>query len=120
LSSTIILGEVAMIHDATLAPPVSRQHGTSEEPYGVRRPDLAEAREALRRLYGADAGTIWADLMSRTGLTGNETDPAALTRLIEAMTAADPILSLCARSLHIRQATHTHLSAAHQLITDAV
>ncbi|MFG1607626.1 hypothetical protein [Actinoplanes sp. NPDC049265] len=111
---------MTMTQDATLAPPVNRRHGTSEEPYGVRRPDLAEAREALRRLYGADTATVWADLMRRSGLSGTESDPASLAKLIDAMAASDPILALCARSLRIRQAAHTHLSAARQLIIDAV
>ncbi|MER7282760.1 hypothetical protein ABT369_50875 [Dactylosporangium sp. NPDC000244] len=87
-------------------------------PYEMSRPDLAEARESLHRLYGAGTEQLWSDLLRQAQLTGRETDPAALERLIAAMLAADPVTALCGRSLAIRAATFVRLSAVHDLIRE--
>ncbi|GGM25829.1 hypothetical protein ACFFX1_16960 [Dactylosporangium sucinum] len=87
-------------------------------PYEMSRPDLAEARESLRRLYGAGTDRLWADLLRAAQLTGRETDPAALERLITAMLGADPVTALCGRSLAIRATTFVRLSSVHDLIRE--
>lgn len=89
------------------------------DPYHLDRPDIAEAREAVHRLYGSDAPQLWSTLLSRAGLTGRETDPGSLDRLLTVMTDTDPVTALCARSLKIRADTHTHLSTVHALIRAA-
>lgn len=92
---------------------------TDGDPYHLNRPDIAEARDAVHRLYGSDAPQLWATLLSRAGLTGRETDPGSLDRLLTVMVDADPVTALCARSLKIRTDTHTHLSTVHALIRAA-
>ncbi|MFI5497187.1 hypothetical protein [Actinoplanes sp. NPDC051859] len=87
--------------------------------YRLQRPDIAEARTALRQLYGHRTDDLWRTLLTRAGLSGYETDEASLTRLLTAMTDTDPVMALCARSLTIRMNAHTHLTAAHTLIRDA-
>lgn len=87
--------------------------------YRLQRPDLAEARTALRQLYGHRTDELWRTLLVRAGLSGHETDDASLTRLLTAMTDTDPVMALCARSLTIRVNAHAHLTAAHSLIRDA-
>jgi hypothetical protein len=82
-------------------------------PYDLSRPDLSEARESLHRLYGAETGQLWNDLLRSAQLTGRETDPASLDKLVAAMLAADPVTALCGRSIAIRAATFTRLSAVH-------
>lgn len=92
---------------------------TNDTVYHLRRPDLAEARAALQRLYTHQTATIWQAMLTRAGLTGKETDDASFDRLLTAMTATDPVMGLCARSLRIRATTYTYLTAAHTLISDA-
>jgi hypothetical protein len=88
-------------------------------PYDLTRPDLAEAREALQRLYRTAADELWSELLRKSGLRGDETDDASLQRLIATMLAAEPVIALCGRSLAIRANTFAGLSAAHQLIRSA-
>ncbi|MFI5908551.1 hypothetical protein [Dactylosporangium sp. NPDC051541] len=85
-------------------------------PYEMSRPDLAEARDSLHRLYGAGTEPLWADLLRTAQLSGRETDPESLDRLVAAMLAADPVTALCGRSLAIRAATFVRLTAVHDLI----
>ena len=85
-------------------------------PYNLSRPTLDDARSALQRIFGSGADDQLRALLSRAGLTGHESDPASFDRLVEAMTAADPLTHLCARSLKIRAAAYTHLSAAQAAI----
>ncbi|MGI5241935.1 hypothetical protein [Dactylosporangium sp. CA-139066] len=87
-------------------------------PYEMARPDLGEARAALHRLYGARTDQLWDDLLRAAQLTGRETEPAALERLVAAMLAADPVTALCGRSLAIRASTFVRLSAVHDLIRE--
>lgn len=84
-------------------------------PYGLRRPTVADARQAVHRVHGDTAPEIWPGLLAGCRLSGDEEDAGSLTRLIEAMTAADPVTKLCAEALRIRLASHTHLSAAHAI-----
>ncbi len=93
--------------------------GEPTGPYNMQRPTLDDARTALRRLYGANADGVWTTLLAGAGLTGHETDQASFDRLVDRMKAADSVTKLCARSLAIRSATFTRLSAAHTLISDA-
>ena len=86
--------------------------------YDLRRPDLAEARAALKRLYG-DEEPLWTRLLADAGLRGTETDNDSLRRLLAAMCDADPVTALCARGLTIRLATYEHLTTAHDLIRGA-
>jgi hypothetical protein len=92
---------------------------TNIGPYDLSRPDLAEAREAVRRLYRGAADELWNNLLHESGLRGDETDDASFQRLIATMLAADPVIALCGRSLAIRATTFTRLSAAHDLIRSA-
>lgn len=87
-------------------------------PYHFSRPDINEAREAIHRLYGSSS-EVWTTLLSRAGLSGHETDDASYDRLITTMLAADPVISLCARSLQIRMTTYKALSDVHTLISGA-
>lgn len=84
-------------------------------PYGLRRPTVADARESLYRVHGDAAPAVWAELLGACRLSGAEDDTGSLARLIEAMSAADPVTRLCGEALRIRLASHTHLSAAHAM-----
>jgi hypothetical protein len=66
-------------------------------------------------VHGGGGPAVWAALLDTCRLSGNETEPAALTSLMRAMAAADPVTALCAEALRIRLASHTHLSAAHAI-----
>jgi hypothetical protein len=83
--------------------------------YGLHRPTMSDAREAMHRVHGHTGRSHWAGLLKATGLTGNETDEPALLRLIEAMASLDQVSRMCAHALRIRLATHTHLTAAHTM-----
>jgi hypothetical protein len=89
------------------------------DPYQMRRPDMAEAKAAVGRLYGHTSDDVWRSLLTRTGLTGRETDPAAIQRLAQAMLADDSVLSLCGRSLLIRINGYEFLLAAAAVIAEA-
>jgi hypothetical protein len=93
--------------------------GVNNGPYDLSRPDLAEARDAVQRLYRGAADELWADLLQRSRLRGDETDEASFDRLIATMLVADPVIALCGRSLAIRASTFTRLSTAHDLIRSA-
>jgi hypothetical protein len=86
---------------------------TPGEAYGLVRPTMTDAREAMHRVHGHTGRSAWARLLTAAQLTGDETDEPALTRLLEAMAHLDPVSKLCAQALRIRLASHTHLAAAH-------
>jgi len=89
------------------------------DPYHMRRPDLAEARAAIEKLYGPGADERWQKLLVKAGLSGRETDPDAVRRIAEAMQATDPVTALSGRSLLIRVNTYEYLLAASEIIADA-
>lgn len=89
------------------------------DPYHMTRPDLAEAKAAVHRLYGYRADDMWQTLLGQAGLTGAESGPAAVERLAETMIATDPVLALCGRSLVIRYRTYEYLRAAAATIDEA-
>lgn len=103
----------------TFSPGNAALQSDNDAAYQLRRPDFAEARAALHRLYTHQSDTIWQTLLARAGLTGRETDDASFTRLLAAMADTDPVMGLCARSLSIRANAYTHLAAAQTLIHDA-
>lgn len=84
-------------------------------PYGLSRPTMHDAREAMYRVHGPAGPTAWSRLLTSAGLPATGQDDADLPRLLEAMTRLDPVSKLCAQALSIRLTTHTHLSAAHDL-----
>jgi hypothetical protein len=87
-------------------------------PYGLRRPDLAEARQALERVYGDQTAGVWQRLLDAARLSGTETDRAALDRLLKAMVDTDPVLALCARSVQIRATAYDHLTEVDTIVRD--
>lgn len=91
----------------------------SADPYHMSRPDLPEAEAAIRQLYGHEADAVWQKLLTSAGLTGRETDPAAVERLAATMLAADPVLALSGRGLTIRIKSYEYLLAAAQMIAEA-
>jgi hypothetical protein len=90
-----------------------------DTPYGFSRPDLAEAREAVRALFGSQADERWTTLIAGAGLSGSERDAEALDRLVGVMLAADPITALCGRALAIRATTYRHLAEANAIVRAA-
>jgi hypothetical protein len=86
-----------------------------EAPYGLRRPTMADAREAMHRVHGDLAAGLWKQVLGSASVTGTESDEASFQRLLQAMTDLDPISRLCAQALRIRVASHYHLSAAHTM-----
>ncbi|BCJ47359.1 hypothetical protein GCM10010168_70510 [Actinoplanes ianthinogenes] len=84
--------------------------------YGLRRPTMTDARDAMFRVHGHTGRSSWARLLAAAALTGAETDEAALLHLVDTMTRLDPVSRLCAQALRIRLSSYTHLAAA-QLAT---
>ncbi|GIF01385.1 hypothetical protein [Paractinoplanes rishiriensis] len=78
----------------------------------LEKPTLADARTALERLYGPHLNDVWASLLVRAGLTGEENDLNSFHRLVTCMCAGEPITRICGRSLEIRAATYSRLTAA--------
>jgi hypothetical protein len=88
--------------------------------YGLQRPDLAEARAAIERVYGAAAATVWADVVRRAGLDGTTRGDDDLERVIDAMRRSDdPVIHLCAQALSIRHASYRHLASTHDTMVGA-
>ncbi|MEU4563687.1 hypothetical protein AB0F72_35375 [Actinoplanes sp. NPDC023936] len=77
--------------------------------YELEEPTLATARAALEGFFGQHTQDLWLTLLFDAGLTGAETDPKALHRLIAVMQVSHPIARLCARSLAVRVAVHDRL-----------
>ena len=92
---------------------------TSEDPapgaYGLHRPTMADAHEAMLRVHGHTGRSTWERLLQAAGMSGTETGDGALPRLLTAMAGLDPVSRLCAQALNIRLSSHTHLSAAHTM-----
>ncbi|GIF02515.1 hypothetical protein [Actinoplanes siamensis] len=84
-------------------------------PYGLHRPTMADAREAMHRVHGHTGRSAWERLLQSAGMSGTETGDDALHRLLTAMAGLDPVSQLCAQALRIRLSSHTHLSAAHTI-----
>lgn len=78
--------------------------------YRLAQPTLDDARAAVHSLYGPHTDDIWQTLLFRAGLTGTETSPAALERLLGVMHTAEPIIRLCARGLDIRLSAYRSLT----------
>jgi hypothetical protein len=85
-------------------------------PYGLHRPTMHDAYEAIHRVHSDDGPAIWARLLSAAGLNGGDSGEPALLRLLKAMEALDPVSRLCAHAMRIRLTSHTHLAAAHTLM----
>lgn len=90
--------------------------GGSTGPYGLPRPDLDEAHLALAEVYAEITDRVWHQLLRSAGLSGRETDPESLDRLIDAMKDCDPITALCGRSLAIRVASFDAIATDRELI----
>ncbi|WP_328474509.1 hypothetical protein OHA21_15365 [Actinoplanes sp. NBC_00393] len=84
---------------------------TKTPSYQLERPTLATARAALRSFYGPHTDDVWRTLIFSAGLSGDETDPASLRRLLAAMQGAAPLIQLCGRGLAIRLAAHERLAS---------
>jgi hypothetical protein len=93
--------------------------GSNTGPYGLPRPDLDEAHMALAEIYAEVTDQIWHQLLAEAGLTGRETDPDALDKVLEAMKTADPITQLCGRSLAIRLASFDAIATDRELVGSA-
>jgi hypothetical protein len=87
----------------------------SARAYGLHRPTMADAREAMHRVHGHTGRSAWERLLHSAGLSGTETGDDALRPLLTAMAGLDPVSRLCAQALQIRLSSHTHLSAAHTI-----
>jgi hypothetical protein len=89
---------------------------TSEQdatgPYRLVRPTLHEAYSALYGLYGPHTDDVWRTLLSSANLTGEETTPSALDRLIGAMQRASPMIQLCGGGLRVRVVAYEQLAGA--------
>ena len=85
--------------------------------YDFARPDLAEAQESLRNVFGAEAQARWRSLLDAAGVSGGE--PGAFDRVVAAMLKADPVTALCGRALAIRAATFAHLTDVHEVVRAA-
>lgn len=89
----------------------------SIDAYGLHRPDLKQARASVRRVCADRAEQIWAALLQRAGLHGDETEASAVRRMIEAMAeCGDPLVALCSRALEIRLSSFEHLAATHTIV----
>jgi hypothetical protein len=86
-----------------------------DRPYGLSRPTMTDAHDAMNRVHGHTARSHWQRLLQDAGLSGEETGEPALLRLLDAMEGLDAVSRLCAHALRIRLATHTHLVAAHSI-----
>ena len=97
---------------------------TSSEPariaaYGFNRPDAAEARASLVRVFGAQAAPVWTSLLRDAGLerVGVLDVDAEFGRLVDAfLRSPDPVVGLCGQALRIRQQTFQHLSTTHDVM----
>jgi hypothetical protein len=81
--------------------------------YGLLRPTMNDARDAMHRVHGHSGRSAWARLLATAELTGTETGEPALLHLLDTMARLDPVSQLCAHALRIRLTSHTHLAAAH-------
>ena len=84
-------------------------------PYGLHRPTMTDARDAMHRVHGPEGPAAWSRLLHGAGLAGNEPGEDALLRLVDAMASFDSVSRLCAQALRIRLSTFTHLAAAHTM-----
>jgi len=84
--------------------------------YNFSRPDLAEAQESLRAVYGAQADERWRSVLDNAGLSGAETTAEAFDHVVAAMLRADPVTALCGRALAIRSATFVRLTEVHDVL----
>ena len=85
--------------------------------YGLRMPTVSDIRTNIVVVHGQNAWQIWQDLLTTTGLTGEEEGREPFERLLSAMsTSGDPVTALCARALRIRLRAFDHLSSVHTLV----
>lgn len=88
---------------------------TTSGSYGLHRPTMSDAHEAMHRVHGHTGRSSWQRLLQAAGVADTETGDDALQRLLTAMAGLDPVSRLCAQALNIRLASHTYLSAAHAM-----
>jgi hypothetical protein len=82
----------------------------AETPYGLHRPTMDDAREAVYRVHGDLGPRMWSRTLTDTGLGGHETDDDSLECVLVALDGADPVSRLCAQALRIRLRSHTYLA----------
>ncbi|MEU4690243.1 hypothetical protein [Actinoplanes sp. NPDC023714] len=82
---------------------------TDEASYGLPRPTVEDAREAVYRVHGGDGPRVWDQLVRTAG-------DSTLERLLPAMQSADPTTRLCALALQIRVTAHSQLTAAYTTV----
>jgi len=83
--------------------------------FGLNRPTVVEARQAIERVYGAGAGALWHDL-AETASEGSR-QPVTVEGIVAAMQlSADGVVRLCAQAMHIRLRSYEHLAAASALV----
>lgn len=82
--------------------------------YGLARPDLTTAYDALARIFGVDVTPIWQELLVAAEVANPKAaDDASFERVLTAIEgSARPVVRLCGRALRIRSQSYVHLAAA--------
>ena len=97
----------------TVPPAATTAGAGATGPYRLARPTLHDAYSAVYGLYGPHTADIWRTLLHSAGLTGEETAPSALDRLVVVMQADQPLIRICGRSLQVRVTAYEQLARAH-------
>jgi len=83
--------------------------------YGLTRPKVGDACEAVERVFGADAPLVWEQILSAAG--AGEHDDRGIERVVDAMIRhQDGVVRLCAQALSIRLSSYTRLAATHAIV----
>jgi hypothetical protein len=93
---------------------LSPQPGPARLPgYDLREPTEDDARESLRRVFGAERGAErWTAACREAGLTvGRVSGTALLQRAVQALSAQGGPAAAVARSVEIRIRTYARLAA---------
>jgi len=87
---------------------------TTVSAYGLARPDLTTAHDALARIFGADVTPIWLELLDAAEVANaTAADDASFERVLAAIEGSErPVVRLCGRALRIRWQSYRHLAAA--------
>ena len=93
--------------------------GESPAFYGLCRPTVADVLVAVGRMHKKDAAAVWAQLLTTAGMSGDETDEAALDRLLDAMSERDPLSRVAARGVRVRMSSYDSLAAVHRQLAAA-
>ena len=95
-----------------------RPAGAVVSAYGLRQPSAADLRRSIERIFGDEAGGVWAELAGAAQASSHD-GPGYAAILAAMHRHHDGAVRLCAESFQIRINSFDHLFKAETIVRSA-